>query len=210
MSAPNLQDQMRLAVAGLKEGQSELASQLKRMSIPEFANADPKLLESLTAEQRIEVLRAFVPADALPAPAGSDFTQNESEPSQATTIVVRSRIREVFEGLPRALQALVSGGLAAIVGAVGAVGGLWVYDFVTQAPTMPIPINATLWPPCKRLDRETDACLYTVSNGLSIDQAVARLGVDQAAFIQLNHLSSSALTRGQRLVIWRGLKTLSE
>lgn len=86
----------------------------------------------------------------------------------------------------------------------------FVLAYEDQFPTIvvlaePLPTDVSLWPACKRLTPGSDGCTYTVTKGLSWNDAAQALGQNPRELMAVNHhlAGRSSLYRGDNLIVWR-------
>lgn len=177
-------------------GRDELFNHLMSLPADARAKVSPKVFSRLSEDQ----LRALLGGERETAP--SVVPDQVSPPN-------RQGGRRWRQGIPLPpFRTAMAGALV-----VALLGGGAAFAIVTTAPVFPPQvvrsIHAATWPPCPRLGRDTDGCVYTVQN----TEAAFALSMTAVELQGVNPSISTltaTLPAQTRLIVWRGRGILTK
>lgn len=182
------------AIFGRAEGQSELFHILKNQKVDELTDDHFKQIQRLTSTQR----------QALFTQMGTTSKRSLVRKNSPSDNVKLAQTKKLYFWLsPYIRRHLIS----LLTGTVMA-GSFPLYAAInsTYDNFRPVSYYTATWPKCDRLTPSTDACLYTIQNSLTWQQASYYLQIPTETIAESNanlDCCTGSLKAGNQIVIWR-------
>jgi hypothetical protein len=193
------------ALADREQGREELCQQILATPADNRWKISPAIYSRLSPEQLRRVLANTVGGSALPMPTQQtdDGAQKTRDGVGKKSYVEPGRIQRTWRTMSVGLRSAIVGVSASVIAGLLALGTPTIIALLE--PQRAMSRDASTWPPCPRLDRTIDACLYVVQDQLSWEDASTMLRLPVQTLLEFNKrlAATPVIRRGSVVLIWR-------